>query len=578
LMRYPSLPAVLLVSFSMTAWAGDPPTLILHHGKIATVDSEFSIAEAIAIRGERVLAVGTNEEITSLANDSTQVINLQGKTVLPGLIDSHVHPTGASVFEFDHPIPEMETIADVLSYVKSRADALDDGEWIRLSQVFITRLRDQRFPTRHELDAVAPKNPVYFRTGPDAALNSLALELNGIDKDFQIPEGESGRVERDPQTGEPTGIIRSAGRYIKTSSRESSPNQEQKQDLLRDLLQAYNAAGITSIADRNGSSGGVELYESLLNRGELTCRVFVSRGVNAGSNLEVIEKQIQEIASHPRHESNRHLWIRGVKIFLDGGMLTGSAYMRQPWGVSEIYGISDPEYRGLRYVEPEKLYRIAKMALENDLQMTAHSVGDGAVQSLVDAYARIDENDFKVREHRPCVTHCNFMTPEAIETMSRLGIVADLQPAWLWLDGKTLLRQFGNDRMRYFQPYRTLFSKEIKVGGGSDHMQKIGKRRSVNPYDPFLAMWIAITREPRGMDTAIHPEEAISREQAIRLYTINNAWLTFEEHEKGSLEPGKLADLIVVDRDPLTCPLEDLADTQVLQTYLGGKLVHERAE
>src|SRR6185295_12809399 len=153
---------------------------------------------------------------------------------------------------------------------------------------------------------------------------------------------------------------------------------------------------------------------------------------------------------------NNRLWLRGIKVYLDGGMLTGSAYLLKPWGVSTIYSITDPEYRGLLYIQPDKLRAIARMALENDLQMTAHSVGDGAVQALIDAYASIDA-ELPVRERRPCITHCNFMSPEAIETMQKLGIVADLQPAWLWLDGKTLLTQFGEARVEYFQPYKTLF-------------------------------------------------------------------------------------------------------------------------
>jgi len=560
----------------LVACADEPASLILSHGKILTVDKEFNVHEAIAVRGDRVLATGSNEDVLKLKGPDTQVIDLQGKTVLPGLADSHVHPTGAATYEFDHPIPEMETIADVLKYVQSRAEVLEDGEWIRISQVFVTRLRDQRFPTRYELDQVAPKNPVLFRTGPDAALNSLALELNGIDRNFEVPPGDTGRIEKDPRTGEPTGIIRSAGKYVKSSSSEKSPSREEQERRLKELFQDYNSVGITSISDRSSGEGAINLYQALLDKGELTCRIFVYHGVNAGSELEAIEQQIQKIAAHPRHEYNPFLWVRGVKFFLDGGMLTGSAYMLRPWGVSDIYGIHDPEYRGIRYVEPEKLYRLCKIALEHGLQTTAHSVGDGAVESLVEAYARIDKEDFPVREHRPCVTHCNFMTAEAIDTMARIGVVADLQPAWLWLDGRTLLKQFGQERLTWFQPYRTLFEKNVVVGGGSDHMQKIGSLRSVNPYNPFLGMWIAVTRHARGMEETLHPEQRISREQAIRLYTVNNAWLSFEENVKGSLEPGKLADLVVLDTDILECPEEKIRDIQVLRTYLGGRPVYER--
>jgi len=157
-----------------------------------------------------------------------------------------------------------------------------------------------------------------------------------------------------------------------------------------------------------------------------------------------------------------------------------------------------------------------------------------------------------------------------------LGIVADIQPVWLWLDGKTLLRQFGEQRTEYFQPYRKLIDSRVICGGGSDHMQKIGSMRSVNPYNPFLGMWITLSRIPRGMNKPMHPEHLITREEAIRFYTINNAYLTFEEKEKGSLEPGKLADFIVLERDILTCPVEAIRDAQVEMTFMGGKLVYRR--
>jgi len=228
----------------------------------------------------------------------------------------------------------------------------------------------------------------------------------------------------------------------------------------------------------------------------------------------------------------------------------------------------------MRYIEPGKLYQIAKLALENDLQPTSHSVGNGAVHALIEAYEEVN-NTLPIKNRRPCITHCNFMTREAIEKMARLGIVADLQPAWLERDGATLTKHFGSERLTYFQPYKSLFEQGVVVGGGSDHMQKIGGLRSINPYNPFFAMWITLARQPRWTDQTLHPEQRITREQAIRLYTINNAYLMFQEREKGSLEAGKLADLIVLDRDIMTCPLEQVKDIQVERTYLGGKLVYE---
>lgn len=552
----------------------EAPDVIFYNAQIITVDKQFSIQQAVAVSGEKIVAVGTNDQVLRLAEPTTKRVDLQGKSVLPGLIDSHVHATAASMHEFDHTIPTMQTIEDVLAYIKKRADVLEDGEWITVSQVFVTRLNDQRFPNRKELDQVAPDNPVFFRTGPDAALNSMALERSGIDKYFQFPEGIKGRIELDPVTGELTGIIRSAEKFLKVPATGSKPSESDRTTQLKRLIADYNSVGITSISDRNASDDNIRTYKSLKDANELNCRVFLYYGINAADSMDNIQQKIRKAANSPLHAYNDRLWLRGVKVFLDGGMLTGSAYMQKPWGISSIYGINDPEYRGVRYIDPEKLYAISKLALSQDLQMTAHSVGDAAIELLVKTYETIDRDDFSIRDKRPCVTHCNFMSPEVIETMSKLGIVADLQPIWLWLDGKTLRKQFGEERMRYFQPYRTLFERKVIVGGGSDHMQKIGSLRSVNPYNPFLGMWIAMQRQPRMDSNALYQEQSLSREQVIRLYTINNAWLSFEETKKGFIEPGKLADLVVLKSDILNCSVDEIKDIQVHETYVGGKLVY----
>jgi predicted amidohydrolase YtcJ len=564
------LPGLLLCA----AVYGQQADIILHHGKIVTVDPQFHIADAIAIRGDRILAVGRYEELAKLAGPRTTRIDLKGKTVLPGLMDSHTHAYEASIYEFDHEIPDMETIADVLRYIRSRAAVAKPDDWIVLTQVFVTRLRDQRFPTRAELDAAAPQNPVYFGTGPDASVNSLALKLSGIDKNFRITDGKPGRIERDA-SGEPTGILRSCSRLVKIQSGERQPTDEDRRNRLKMLLADYNAVGITSISERDLGDAGVEAYRYLRDAGELTCRAYVMYSVDAQMPLDQIEARMLKAARSPLHAYNNMLWVRGTKSYMDGGMLTGSAFMLKPWGISKVYSIDDPNYRGMRYIEAGKLYQMARFALQHDLQFTAHSVGDGAVQGMIDAYAEVN-NDFSVRPGRPCITHANFQSAEMIQKMKDLGIVVDLQPDWLWLDGATLQKQFGNERTTYFQPYKSLFEAGVPVGGGSDHMQKIGSFRSINPYNPFLGMWITLTRQPRWTDQPLHPEQRITREQAIRLYTINNAYLTFGEKEKGSLEAGKLADLIVLDKDILTCPIDEIKNIQVERTYLGGKLLYER--
>jgi predicted amidohydrolase YtcJ len=561
---------------------GQEADLILHNGKVATVDRKFSVHQAVAVRGERILRVGTNEQVLRTRGKSTQVVDLAGKMVLPGLIDSHVHPTSACLTEFDHPIPDMESIKDVLDYVKGRARVLSPGEWIVVRQVFITRLREQRYPTRQELDDAAPKNPVLYSTGPDASLNTLALKRSKIDRDFKVTDGGPGYAEKDPKSGEPTGILRSCTRYVKTQPSGRQPEETDRVERLLALFKDYNAVGLTGIIDRDAAPSAIERYRKLLDHDKLSVRLAISHSVGTDGDTENVQKRIRKVAEHPLYQGKdgpraSRLRIVGIKTYLDGGMLTGSAYMRQPWGVSKIYAITDPKYRGLRFIAPEKLAVLVRTAAESGLQFTAHSVGDGAVHTLLDAYEAVGKKT-PLRKTRPCITHSNFMSKEAVEKCARLGVAVDIQPAWLYLDARTLSAQFGNDRLRYFQPLKSLFEAGVVAGGGSDHMQKIGSFRSVNPYNPFLGMWVTITRRARWYEDRLHPEEALSREQALRFYTINNAYLMFLEDKVGSIEEGKLADLVVVDRDLLTCPVDDIKDTHCLRTYLSGRLVYQRKE
>jgi hypothetical protein len=434
--------------------------------------------------------------------------------------------------------------------------------------VFITRLAEQRYPTRAELDQAAPGHPVAFMTGPDASLNSLALKLNGIDKNFQVVG--TGEVERDPATGEPTGVLHGCNRYIKTESSEKHPSEEQKIERLKQLFQDYNSVGLTTVGDKAASASAVDRYRHLAETGQLTVRMAVSRLIETDGPLEAVQEAIRKVGADPLVKGDAMLWIIGIKTFLDGGMLTGSALMREPWGVSQIYSIRDPQYRGVRFIPPEKLVPIVEMTVEAGLQFTAHSVGDGAVQALLDAYEDVNRRH-PIRDTRPSITHSNFMSRESVEQAARLGVVVDIQPAWLYLDGKTLLAHFGYDRLRYFQPLKSIFAAGGIAGGGSDHMQKIGPRRSINFYDPFLAMQTTVARIPRGLDKPLHPEEALDRKQMIRFYTANNAFLLRREKEIGSLEAGKLADFIVVDTNLLDCPVEAISETKVLATYLEGK-------
>lgn len=564
----------LLLPLLASSCALAAPSLILHHGKIVTVDSKFSLAEAVAVNADgRIAAVGGNDEVLALKAGDTQMIDLGGKTLLPGLMDSHVHP-GAAMTEFDHEIPTMETIADVLAYIGSRVKASKPGELILVRQIFITRLEEKRYPTRAELDRVAPENPVVFSTGPDSMLNSLALKLSGYDRNFKAPAGDAGRMEVDPATGEPTGLLRSLSHKVKAAPTAKSPTAEDTYRRTVELFRDYNAVGLTTVADRDSSLKQAEMYQKMLTKGDLSVRMRVSPGIPSMSLWPACEKAIDEVTEHSLTKPDAMLQIIGTKVYLDGGMLTGSAFLIEPWGISEAYGISDPQYRGVQKITAERLKQLVEKVTAAGLQFTAHSVGDAAVKLLIDTYEEVNQRH-SVHAARSSVTHCNFMAPESIAKAAALGVCIDLQPIWLHMDGRTLTQHFGDARMARFQPLRACFDQKVIVGGGSDHMQKIGSFRSINPYNPWLGMWTAITRKARKLDQPVHPENALTREEAVRLYTMNNAYLLKNEQHTGSIETGKLADLILLDRDPLTCPLDDLQKTQVLKTWLGGKVVFE---
>ncbi len=559
--------AALLITSLVTLHAES--LTIFTNGKIVMVDEAFTITDAMAVEGERIVALGDKAKALATEHEEVKRVDLGGRMVLPGLMDSHSHPVGAATMEFDHPVPDIEDIPQLLDYIASRAKALPEGSLIGIAQVFITRLKEQRYPTREELDRVAPKHPVQFSTGPDSMLNSLALKLAGIDRNFKVPAGSTGIVVFD-EKGEPTGLMHAFSPKIDAKALSKKPDATQTRDLVKKLFSDYNSVGFTTIADRGASRGNIEVYQSLRDTHTLTVRLRLSHTFSTGSLWRTTEQAIDEIIKHPLTKPDPMLQIIGTKIWLDGGMLTGSALMQEPWGVSRIYGITDKDYRGVQRTPSQHLAKMVRKVASAGLQFTAHSVGDGAVKLLLDTYDEVNK-DTSIRESRPCITHCNFMTPESIAHAARLGAVIDMQPIWFHLDGATLLKQFGNERMSRFQPLRALFDAKVAVGGGSDHMQKIGSLRSINPYNPWLGMWIAVSRECRYLDEPLHLEGGLTREEAIRLYTINNAKVLFLEKELGSLEVGKRADFIILDRDVLTCPLDDLKTTQVYGTWLDGK-------
>jgi predicted amidohydrolase YtcJ len=571
---------IISLSRPMHAQSVQPADQIIRNANVITVDSGSRVVQAVAVRGDRILAVGSNDELRPWVGPSTKLIDAGGKTVLPGLYDSHVHPLGAAQSEADHPIPVFNTLADVMAYIAGRAKAQPKGTWIVARYAFPTRLAEGRFPTRAELDAVAPDHMVLHQGGPAGVVNTRALIHSGISRDTADPP--AGRIVKDPTTGEPTGMLRNAYSVLKDLPGDAYGDDDNaaENERVKQLFHIYNARGITSIADRSASVAALNLYRRLRDRGQLTVRVNATRVLSPPfGNREAIVAKLNELASYqvagepngPSGVGDHWVRIGPLKVFIDGGMLNGTAYMREPWGVGPTYQITEPDYRGLLFIKPEVLAVIAIEAARRRWQMTAHCAGEAGMDELLAAYARAEEA-VGIRHLHWLITHANFTSAANLKRCAELGVSADLQPAWLWKDTRTLLKVLGPNRMEWFHPYRKWLEAGVTIGGGSDHMIRMDPLLSTNPWDPWLGIWVAVTRKTEGSEV-LNPDQRLSRIESLRLYTINNSRLHDEEADKGSIEPGKLADLIAVDRDPLACPDDDLKSTRVLWSMVGGKIV-----
>lgn len=546
--------------------------VIFHNGKIVTADAKFSIAESIAIRDGKITAVGSSTQVlASERGTKTRVIDLRGKTVLPGLIDAHVHAVGAALSEYRSALPPLQSIAGIQNYIREKAKTVPAGEWIVVPRTLPPRLSDMRMPTRRDLDVITT-HPVAFDGSYVWSANSLALKRSGITRDTPNPAG--GEVVKD-EKGEPNGILRNASQLLRGVQRAERFSDQEKLTALERMLQRYAEAGLTSVGDRAVTPADAALFQKLHADHKLPVRVSMTWRINADPPVEEIEKTI---AASPWKTGLGDDWLRFTtfKVTLDGGQSVGTAYQRTPYGPfgKQLYGQTNPDSRGTLFVDADKLYRIYKAARAKGWQLTAHAQGGGAIDTLLDVFERLDR-DKPIRGERHHVMHGSFMSEGAVAKMKRLGVGIDAQPGWMYLDVPALQRVFGIDKMRWFFPLQSFLKNGIPIAGGTDHMIGFDKDNAVNPYNPFLNMWSCVTRKTRAGET-FYAEERISRQDALRMYTNGAAWVHFSEKMNGSLERGKVADLVVIDRDYLTCPEEQIREIQPLLTMIGGRTVYEK--
>lgn len=545
--------------------------IIYYNAHVITVWDAHPIVQAFAIRGDKFLAVGTNDDVMRTAGPNTRKIDLHGLTVTPGLIESHVHPIVAALGDRDETFPSLHSIAEIQDYIRKQAAMVPAGRIIIVRKVFATRLKEHRLPTRYELDQAAGPRLAMTDNGYSSSLDSALLAHLGITRN--TPQPADGKIIRDAQ-GEPLGPVLGSNKLLESARKDAPFTFEDKLWALRAMQKRYNTAGITSVLDRAQDAEGFRVYETLEARGELSVRSSVTFLISGLGTPQDVRKEIEAI---PLVTGWGDDWVRvgSLKTIVDGGMLTGTAYLLQPWGEhTEVYDYHDPSYRGVLRVPKENLFEMARVADELGWQMTAHVAGDGAESLLLDAYEAADKIK-PIRGRRFCITHGNFTPPEAIARAVKLGVVIDSQIALHYLDGPAVKIPFGPQRMKNFDPYRSMFDAGMVVSGGSDHMIGFNPRTAINPYQPFFGMWMAITRQTVD-GTVLEPEQRITRAEALRMWTINGAYVAFEEKHKGSIEPGKLADFAVINKDYLSCPEDEIKDIDPLRTVVGGRVMFDK--
>lgn len=540
--------------------------VMYHNGKIITMDPENPVAEAVTIAAGRIRAVGTTQQVGRTIGPATVQINLEGATMIPGLIDSHVHPIGAGLAERDEEIPVLRNFEQIRTWVQGQPGA----GLIFVPKVYSTRLEEGRYPTRQELDAWVPDRALMLDNGYAAALNSKALAQAGISK--ETPDPADGKIIRDDD-GAPTGLVLGARRLVAPLLSARPSTFDDRLEALRKMQRHYNQVGLTSVIDRSLNPSTVAVYQKLWGDDDMTVRTYMTRTVNAERPWPEIEAELEALAPVTGF-GDEMLRMGSLKIFLDGGILIGTAFLRAPYGEhTEVYGFYDPDYRGVLRVDRETIGRIARTAYDSGWQMTAHTTGGASTDALLDAYEAVDAVT-SIRDRRFTLTHANFPNAEAIARAANLGVVMDLQPAWHHFDGPALAKVLGPERLKDFHPYKSIFDAGVVVAGGSDHMIKYDSVEATNPYNPFFGMWMVVTRQT-ATGEVLNPEQRITREQALKMWTWNAAYLSFEEEIKGSIQPGKLADLVILDRDILTCPEAEIREIQVVKTILGGQVVYE---
>jgi predicted amidohydrolase YtcJ len=550
---------ILIVALTWSSRPADTANLVLINGNIYTVNDKQPQAQAIAVRDDRIIFVGSNSEVKKFQDGHTRVIDLHGATVFPGMTDAHYHFLGVGQREMNLNLEGITNLQDFLAKVKERVDKAKPGEWITGRGWIETFWKPPVFPTRGDLDKISPNNPVILgrADGHGAVANSMALKMGGVTKDTKDPFG--GQILRDKETGEPTGmLLDNAQSFVRRQVPQNAEGSEEQAAILADKRSV--GLGWTQIQDPGGSYADYDLYSKLYREGKLKIRIYKAvYGPGPDANRLLREGPVIEAYGH-------RLNLRAIKVVSDGALGSRGAALLQPYSDS-------PDSKGFLRVKDEDLMPMLRSALQKGIQVETHAIGDYANRFILDEYEKalsaVPKSERKIAEPRWRIEHSQIVNPADIPRFAKLGIIPSMQPSHAIGDLHFAPSRLGMERLNGAYAWNSFIKSGVIVPGGSDAPVERG--------EPMIEFYAAVARKDiRGYSgEGWHPEEKVTREQALKMFTIWPAYVAFEENLRGTIEIGKLADLTVLSADIMKIPEMDILKTHCLMTVIGGEIVFE---
>ena len=560
------------------AWNASPD-LVLHHGVVYTVDDADRVHEAIAIKNGRIVAVGGSPEIRALAGPTTRQVDLGGHTVVPGFIDGHPHLDSVGLALTRPSFAGVQSIDDIVAVVRRAAATRAPGAWIVCNPIaeepevfrFPGHLKEGRWPTRHDLDRAAPEHPVVIQSpilvAPGIAVaNSAALRVAKIGRDTGAPDGVE--IERDA-AGEPTGVFRDVT-FPKRIERAFFPaafaaTDADHVEAVRAGVRAFNAAGVTAIYEGHGLSvESQRAFLALRNEGALTVRTYfvIQYPVPLYADSAGGDALIRDTATYAAGPGfgDDTLKFGGLGFSFDSSSGMGASLMRDPY-----VGARGVPWHGVQHTSDENFRAILGKLARAGLRAQVQCSGGRAIDKVLAMYEEIDR-EIPLAGKRWVIEHCQFPSAANMATCQRLGVIPTSTTNFLWLHGSIYVKCFGRALAESAVPFKTWLEAGIPAVQSTDG----------RPYAPLFALWQSLARRDGATGEALTtPAQKLSRPEALRLYTRNGAYVTFWENDLGSLEPGKLADLVVLSDDIMTIDEDRIPETRVLATLVGGRAVHD---